>query len=58
MSHTTVEITDPIPIACSLTAAQYRQRIDDTGAITRRALRAREAIAGGLRLSFADSAGT
>jgi MerR family transcriptional regulator, copper efflux regulator len=54
MSHTTGEITDPIPIACSLTAAEYRQRVDEAGAITQTALRERQPIHGGARLTFAD----
>src|SRR5215208_203865 len=55
MSSITSEITDPMPIACALTGAEYRRRIAKSGEITRAALRERRRIAGGLRLSFAGS---
>ena len=51
MSHRTV--TDPPPIACSLTAAGYRQRVDAAGAIARDALIDRAPIEAGARLTFA-----
>ena len=52
MTHTTIEITDPAPIACSLTGAEYRKRVADTGQVARDALRKRQPIDGGARLSF------
>jgi MerR family copper efflux transcriptional regulator len=42
------------PIACSLTAADYRQRIADTDRVAHAALLDRQAIDGGARLTFAD----
>lgn len=46
------------PIACSLSAADYAARKDEIDGITRRALRSRERLEGGARLTFAASAGT
>jgi hypothetical protein len=43
------------PIACTLTAAQYRGRTNDLAALAQRALRAREQTAHGERLTFVDS---
>ncbi|HWL33759.1 MAG TPA: hypothetical protein VNP89_09145 [Gaiellaceae bacterium] len=43
------------PIACSLTAAQYRDRTTDLAALANRALRSRETTDHGERLSFARS---
>jgi hypothetical protein len=40
------------PIACTLTAAQYRQRTDDIARLARAALRDRRRIDGGVRLTF------
>lgn len=40
------------PIACSLTAGEYRRRTADTARLAGHALRTRELIAGGARLSF------
>jgi hypothetical protein len=40
------------PIACTLSAADYAARVEDTAALTRRALRSREPIPDGARLSF------
>jgi hypothetical protein len=42
------------PIACSLTAADYRRRLDDAGQLAKAALRRREPLEGGARLTFAD----
>lgn len=55
MSHTTIEVTDPVPLACSLTAADYRQRVEEAGAITQEALRESMVIDGGARLTFANT---
>jgi hypothetical protein len=38
------------PITCTLSAARYAARKDDTAAIARDALRSREAVGGGARL--------
>ena len=54
MTHTTIDIPDP-PIACSLTAADYRQRVADTGDVAREALRERRPIDGGHRLVFQET---
>ena len=43
------------PIACTLTADDYASRRDDITRITRDALRSREPIDGGARLTFAAS---
>jgi hypothetical protein len=43
------------PIACSLTAAQYRDRTADLAQLAERHLLAREPIAGGARLTLARS---
>jgi hypothetical protein len=43
------------PIACTLTPGEYRSRTDDLSALARRALRTREPIDGGERLTFSDS---
>jgi hypothetical protein len=43
------------PIACTLTAAQYRDRTADLAQIADRHLLAREPIAGGKRLTLARS---
>ena len=56
MPHTTIDITDPTPIACSLTGAEYRQRVADTGQVARDALRDRQAIPSGARLTFDETA--
>jgi hypothetical protein len=56
MTHTTLEITDPTPIACSLTGAGYRKRVADTGQVARDALLERQPIDGGARLSFEETA--
>ena len=45
------------PIACSLTGAEYRERVGAAGELTRQALRDRRPIAGGVRLTFAEAAG-
>ncbi len=52
MNSTTTPIDTPI--ACSLTAAEYRARVADTGQLARDAIHSREAIPGGARLVFAD----
>ena len=54
MTHTTVDIPSP-PIACSLTAADYRQRVAETGDVAREALRERRPIDGGQRLVFHET---
>jgi hypothetical protein len=54
MTHPTTEIPNP-PIACSLTAADYRQRVADTGDVAREALRERRPIDGGQRLVFQET---
>jgi hypothetical protein len=46
------------PIACTLTAADYAVRTEDTAELARRALRSREPIADGTRLTFEASADT
>ena len=56
MTQTTIDITDPAPIACSLTGAEYRKRVADTGQVAREALRDRRPIDGGAHLSFEESA--
>jgi hypothetical protein len=43
-------------IACSLSAADHRQRLADLDALARDALLAREPIEGGARLTFAATA--
>lgn len=43
------------PIACTLTADEYRGRTDDLAALAARTLRSREQTAEGERLIFADS---
>ena len=55
MTATQITITDPVPIACSLTADEYRQRVADAGQVARDALRARTPIDGGVRLAFTDT---
>jgi hypothetical protein len=40
------------PIACTLTAADYAARTEDIAELTRRALRSREPIPSGTRLTF------
>ena len=45
------------PIACSLSAADYRARIAGLSALSARALRSREPIDGGERLLFDDGDG-
>jgi hypothetical protein len=55
MTHTTVQITDPTPIACSLPGAEYRERVAEIGQVARDALRDRRTIDGGARLSFDDT---
>lgn len=44
------------PISCSLTGAEYRERLADLGELARDALRERRPIDGGARLTFDDSA--
>jgi hypothetical protein len=56
MTHTTTDISDSPPIACSLTAADYRQRVADTGQVARDALRERRPIDGGARFAFDETA--
>jgi hypothetical protein len=46
------------PIACTLTAADYAARTDDTTELARRALRSRHPIPDGTRLTFEASADT
>lgn len=46
------------PIACTLSAADYTERTQDTAALARRALRSRQPIADGTRLTFEASAET
>jgi hypothetical protein len=46
------------PIACSLSAAEYRGRTDDLAALAARSLRSREHTADGERLTFTDSPDT
>ena len=55
MRRTTIDIPDSPPIACSLTAADYRQRVADAGQVARDALRERQPIDGGGRLTFEDT---
>jgi hypothetical protein len=43
------------PIACTLTADQYKNRTGELAALATRALRSREQTADGERLVFADS---
>ena len=45
-----------LPIACTLTPAQYQDRTADLSALASRALRSRERTAEGERLTFAHSA--
>ena len=54
MTHTPIGIPNP-PIACSLTAAEYRQRVADTGDVAGQALRERRPIDGGQRLVFQET---
>jgi hypothetical protein len=58
MTHTSIEIPDPPPIACSLTADEYRRRVADTGQVARDALRERRPIDGGVRLTFEETVDT
>lgn len=46
------------PIACSLSRADYAERTQATAALSRRALRSREPIRDGTRLTFEASAET
>jgi len=46
------------PIACTLTAADYARRTQDTAELARRTLRSRRRIADGTRLTFDASADT
>jgi hypothetical protein len=46
------------PIACTLTAADYAARTADMAELTRRALRSREPIPSGMRLTFEAGADT
>lgn len=58
MTSTTITIpVDEAPIACSLTAQQYRRRVEDTGTVATDALRSRGALPGGSRLVFANAPG-
>jgi hypothetical protein len=52
MTNSTTTQHDPPPIACSLTAAEYRERTAAAGEVARAALRDRQAIDGGARLTF------
>jgi hypothetical protein len=54
MTHTTKRIPNP-PIACSLAATDYAQRVADTGDMAREALRERRPIDGGQRLVFQET---
>jgi hypothetical protein len=54
MTHTSIDLLDLPPIACTLTVAEYRQRVADIGQIARDALRERRHIDGGARLTFED----
>jgi hypothetical protein len=45
-------MTSTAPIACTLTAAQYRERTDDIARLACAALRDRRRIDGGVRLTF------
>ena len=47
--------TENVPIACSLTAADYRRRVADANQLARDALRTREPIERGVRLTFTES---
>ena len=44
------------PVACSLSAAEYRQRIQDAGDLAQAALRTRQPIEGGARLTIGHAA--
>jgi hypothetical protein len=46
------------PIACTLSASDYVSRRDEIAAIGRQALRSREPLAGGARLTFAAAGDT
>jgi hypothetical protein len=46
------------PIACTLSSAEYEARTEQTAALVRRALRSREPIPDGARLTFEASAET
>jgi hypothetical protein len=46
------------PIACTLNRADYAERTQDTAALARRALRSREPIPDGTRLTFEASSDT
>jgi hypothetical protein len=46
------------PIACTLNAADYTERTQDTAELARRALRSRQPIPDGTRLTFEASADT
>jgi hypothetical protein len=46
------------PIACTLSAGEYRGRTEELAALAARALRSRERTADGERLTFADSSET
>ena len=56
MSHTTIDLSPDVPIACSLTADEYRRRAADMGDVARSALRSRRPIDGGAQLIFEDIA--
>jgi hypothetical protein len=45
-----------IPIACSLPATEYRKRVEEAGTITQDAMRERQIIDGGARLTFTNAA--
>jgi hypothetical protein len=57
MTNSTTPTSEPPPIACSLTAAQYRERTVATGQVAREALHGRQSIHGGVRLTFAAAPG-
>jgi hypothetical protein len=56
MTHTTIDITDGLPIDCSLTGADYRERVAHIRQLARDALVARCPIDGGARLTFEGTA--
>lgn len=58
MTHPTALLpTDETPIACSLTAQRYRERVQDTVTVAADALRSRRDLPGGSRLLFANDRG-
>jgi hypothetical protein len=57
MNNVTISTSAEPPIACSLSAAEYRRRVEDTGRVAQDALRGRHPITGGARLTFDDAPG-